>query len=264
MNIFNFYFFGVLGGLVVLCALCKESDDLRCSHLLPKCAYRVIGKSKRQKASPVFVRSKRNLASPTDYQYKKYLLCSSCEQLFSTREDIISKYWFRKPGFLLKEQLRQVTCYEGDDFARFYPVYPPVTLDEEDLYYFALSLLWRSCAGSWGDYEGVNGFSGKVLHSIGEYLLGRSSAPSNVRVLVFVDWSGVLEQIMTLPVGKEGKVQIVVLGLCIEIYVEDVIADPLVRSLQSLNQKVALILDNKRCAEVFGFIHAMARKTQEQ
>lgn len=242
------------------CALCRENDDLKKSHLLPKSAYRVIGKSKRQKASPILIRALRDVASPSDYQYVKHLLCADCEQKFSDKEDIVAKYWFRKPGFLLRNQLRQVALYESDGGRRYYPGYPPIGLQEDDLYYFALSLLWRACQGAWGDYPGLDILTEYVEEDVRRYLNGDAVAPKSVKALVFVDWAGKLEQIMTLPISQPGRVQIVLLGLCIELHIDVLGNGKVVKDMNAADQKVYLMLDKTRCEEVFGYVHYTAHR----
>lgn len=235
------------------CKLCEKNSVLKNSHLLPKAAYKIIGKSKKRRESPIMIRSLRNVASPSDYQYCKELLCSECEQLFSNREHAVSKFWFRKPGFLLRNQLRQVALYDYEEGRRFYHRYPPVGLKQSDLYYFSLSLVWRACQGRWGDFEGLSVFPPKLEQQVRQFLLGEGPSPSSIKVLVYVDWGGKLEQVITLPTADSGRVQIVVLGLCIEVHVSIFGNDPVVLALESLGQDVSLILDKVRCNEVFEY-----------
>lgn len=242
------------------CALCRERDDLKKSHLLPKSAYRVIGKSKRQKASPILIRALRDVASPSDYQYVKHLLCAECEQKLSDKEDIVARYWFRKPGFLLRNQLRQVALYESDGGRRYYPWYPAIGLQENDLYYFALSLLWRACQGRWGDYPGLEALTEGMMEEVRLYLYADAFPPKSIKVLVFVDWAGKLEQIITLPISQPGRVQIVLLGLCIELHIDVLGHDKLVKDMNAADQKVYLMLDKARCEEVFGYVHYTAHR----
>lgn len=236
------------------CALCGKHRDLRKSHLIPKSAYRVLGKSKRQLKSPILVRSQLNRAGASDFQYTKNLLCDECEQLFSDKEDLVSRYWYRRPGFLLRNKLRHLEPDDFDEGRRFYSPYPAVGLDEDDFYYFALSLAWRACQGSWGDYKGLDVLTPNLEREISEYLLGRGVAPPNVKVMVYVDWDGRMEEILTLPHVDQGRIQIVLLGLCIEVHVDVSGSDKIVKALTDLDEKISLVLDKTRWAEFHGLV----------
>ncbi|RRW54963.1 hypothetical protein EGJ55_14270 [Pseudomonas moraviensis] len=141
-----------------------------------------------------------------------------------------------------------------DEGRRFYSPYPPVGLKESDLYYFALSLAWRACQGSWGEFEGIKVFTQSLELEVKEYLLGRAGPPPQIKVMVYVDWDGKLGQMLTLPHVDSGRMQIVLLGLCIEIHIDVEGQDIIVQSLNAMGQNVSLVLDKTRCAEVYELI----------
>lgn len=252
--------FGNVGQKV--CALCKVDKDLKKSHFMPQALYKEIGKSKLQSESPILIRTKRKSAAATDRQYAKLLLCGGCEQLFSTRECVLSKYWCRRSGFLLKKELEADANYRSGSGQRFFNTYPEVTLSEDVLYYFAISILWRSSQGDWGDYKELQGLTDQLVEQMRLYLLGEAQPPSDIKVRVYVDWNGKVDQLLILPSSDGRTVQFVMLGLVVEFLIKPLCGNPLIGIMADSGQLVDMVLDDRRCSEVYKYVKRAAINSQ--
>ncbi len=244
-----------------VCALCLKDSVLRDSHLIPKSAYRAIGKNKHRKQPPVLIFSKEKLAISSDAQVKKYLLCSICEQKLSDKENIVAKYWYRGSGFLLRNQLRQMRIYSDLQGQRYFDSYPPVKLSEDDCFYFFVSILWRASMGPWPKYEGLKFVNEEVMEEIRTYLLGVTPPPEKVKVIVWVDWDGLIQAMLTLPMKDStgNFASLLLLGMYVEIHVMDGGSDISALAARSIKDKVLMVLDKRRCRDVYERVARVAR-----
>ncbi|WP_370683224.1 hypothetical protein AB9V60_24450 [Pseudomonas syringae pv. atrofaciens] len=239
------------------CALCGESKPLRDSHYFPKAAYKELGKSKKSKISPVKLDMLKARANSSDKQYKKHLLCNDCEKLFSKREDIVSRFWRKSSGFLLKNQLRNMKIYEDYNDQRVFPTYPPVSIKQDDLFYFILSIVWRASQGPWGDLPGINGIPTSVMPHIEKYLLGSGPQPAGIKIIIYVDWKDRLKDMIRFV--SEGPhypggywfAQFVMLGLTVDVFFGCNPLQELDIAMRFGGERMILILDIERSNQFY-------------
>jgi hypothetical protein len=222
--------------------------------LIPKAAYRVIGKHREQKLAPVLVDLVNTRAAATDRQFKKYLLCSDCELLFGLREDAVARSWCQRGIFLLRSELRQFLIYEANAGQRVFKYYPGVSLKQDELLYFALSIVWRASQSQWGSYSGLSLIPAATLEVIRRYLLGKGSKPVGTYLVVHVDWEGHVEKLITLPVEspQDGivRVQFTILGIMFEfLFISDSIMSHDLLASSGIQVDVMLVLDKRRALD---------------
>jgi hypothetical protein len=239
------------------CALCKEKKDLRDSHYFPKAAYREVGRSKTNKEPPVTVEMQKSYSHSSDRQYKKYLLCGDCEQLFATREKIMAKSWRKRSGFLLKNQLRNMKIYEEYEGQRVFPVYPPVSIKQDDLFYFILSIVWRASQGDWGDLPGLTGIPRDMIDRIEKYLTGKGPQPAGIKIIVYVDWEDHLKDIIRFTTehphypGGYWCAQFVLLGMTVDVFFGCDVGQELDIATRFRGERMILILDKERSKQFY-------------
>lgn len=156
------------------CALCGEEHDLQDSHLLPKHFYRYMEKMKKEGTKLQLKNNKGFLLNLTR-QITQYLLGVNCEQRFSKRgEAYFSTLIFPNPG----EVPAIYNHLKGLKHSNLYGSEVP-SLDAEQLYYFALSIVWRAAQPGWPSYTSIS-LPEKDLSDIKKYLLsdGESEYPS--------------------------------------------------------------------------------------
>ena len=154
--------------MIGICALCKATSSLQNSHLVPKWAYRrALSLGGNNANAPVLV-SKGN-AVLSNKQTTKKLLCSACEQRFSTVENYIAK--ITKPDNSRIKLFQDITRPNT-------PKYVLASLNRNDdgnlMAYFAASVMWRSCVMT-GQCK-----LGPYQHIFQQYLSGQAPLPPEV------------------------------------------------------------------------------------
>lgn len=99
------------------CALCRETRELEKSHIIPKFVFRHL-----RKTAHGAIRSTENPNMVIQDSEKYFLLCGECEDLFSSKETKFANKMF------YPYQKNNAKKFEYD----------------EDLYYFIISVSWRS------------------------------------------------------------------------------------------------------------------------
>lgn len=154
------------------CRLCAQTSILQKSHLIPKWAYkRVMAYDTTGGKNPVKIADGTAVLSSN--QTTKHLLCSSCEQRFSTHEDVVAG--------LTAEADDQITLFQ-----KVTPCGTPQGVlatfnsnsDADSLAYFVSSVLWRASVMT-GDCK-----LGPYEIAFREYLLGNSGFPSEAIITV--------------------------------------------------------------------------------
>ncbi|MEW4226411.1 hypothetical protein [Rossellomorea marisflavi] len=110
-----------------ICALCKNSEELKLSHIIPKFVFRYLKKDS-------FTGKMRMVSNPNISVQdgdKAYLLCAACEELFSGKETYFSNAIYRP--------------FKEKGFSR-------LNYDNNNLHYFITSVNWRTL------YLDLNGF----------------------------------------------------------------------------------------------------------
>jgi hypothetical protein len=182
-----------------ICKLCGEERDLLKSHYIPRALY----PSKSQKAFAITAGGA--MSKDPREQIKDHLLCSGCEDLFNHGGETEVLKWLapRAKRFSLSERLRLTLPREQfRDIAR-YAAYD-VGADGDKFAYFALSVIWRGAVHQWS-------LSGRQVtqapvdlgaheQAVREYLLGKTSFPKDVAVIVIVCSDNGSREFWTLPV----------------------------------------------------------------
>ena len=133
------------------CALCGEEHDLQDSHLLPKHFYRYMEKMKKGGTKLQLKNNKGFLLNLTR-QITQYLLGVNSEQRFSKLgEAYFSTLIFPKPAeapaiYQHLKGLKDSNLYGSD----------VPGLDAKQLYYFALSIVWRAAQPGWPSYTSIS------------------------------------------------------------------------------------------------------------
>lgn len=101
------------------CKLCQEEKPLQNSHIVPASIYKWLKKT----SGTGRIRTIKNLNKPIQDGQKRYMLCRDCEQRFSKNEKK-----FKERIFLPVNNPQVSTGFEYD----------------QELYYFVLSVWWRT------------------------------------------------------------------------------------------------------------------------
>lgn len=189
------------------CKLCGLEKQLRKSHLLPKSAYRQLrDRPEEGGGSPLRVHMDSSEAFFTDIQVVKELLCDDCEQRFSRLgEQSVAKMWSTHTNFPLLERLQNFgNPLKGPRFS-MYSVSDVGAHILDHLYYFALSVIWRSNVWDWGRHSSDHkGSLGSYEPAVISYLLGNGDVPSAIRVLVTLDENSETRALMKFPYAVKG------------------------------------------------------------
>ena len=155
-------------GVVKQCALCKEIKELELSHIIPKFVVRHL-----KKTSYGNIRSAQNPNRVVQDSEKHYLLCSDCEDLFSTYETKFANTFFHP-------------YQKGEKIEFEY---------DRDLYYFLTSVSWRSLYLDILDFVGHASEIGVDLDTLDiligreknmrDYLLGKSNTVEGIEHHIF-------------------------------------------------------------------------------
>ncbi len=172
------------------CALCLQERELRSSHLLPAGAYRLAREQAAPNPNPVVI--DRVGAVATSRQITAPLLCSECEQRFSTEgENYVLRECARPGGaFRLRDSLRAMQPAVCDGDVAVFEVHDANPVDIESLTYFAISIFWRAAARQWwlsGAWKRPTSL-GPYGEPARRFLLGETSLPRDWRIFVHV-WS---------------------------------------------------------------------------
>ncbi|WP_256819209.1 hypothetical protein [Pseudomonas putida] len=188
------------------CKLCGLEKQLRKSHLLPKSAYKHLrDRPEEGGGSPLRVHMDSSEAFFTDIQVVKELLCDDCEQRFSRLgEQSVAKMWSTHKRFPLLERLQSVgNPIKGPRFS-MYKVEDVGAQVLDDLFYFALSVIWRSNAWDWGRHTSDHkGSLGSYEPAVRNYLLG-GDVPRAIRVIVTLDVNSETRALMKFPYVVKG------------------------------------------------------------
>lgn len=185
------------------CKLCRQSSDLRESHLLPKAFYRLLRRSDLNNEHPIICN--QGTARSTSDQVKDYVLCGDCEQRFNRNgESYILKNCYRGKGHFKLRQLleKQEPSYVlgVSDFG-----YEPTKIegfDIDKLVYFASSVFWRASVHQWssrGQQLARSSLGYQYEEEFRQYLLGRANFPANASLLTWVSKAEEPANVMIFP-----------------------------------------------------------------
>lgn len=160
--------------VIGVCELCREERELQDSHLIPAWAYRRIRESNKEQAGSIINVTTRG-AFQTDKQYRKHLLCKSCEQRFGNIEGRVAKltrHGARRGEIALHSKIKSILYHDSCQACTFTD-----EQDGEDLAYFAASVIWRT-------YPIVGTCDlGAYEPEFRDFLLGRKPFPDNAAIV---------------------------------------------------------------------------------
>lgn len=147
-----------------LCPLCKNDvETLEDSHILPKQLYKFL----RQKKLDIIQHDKKtDKLIISDKQWKEYLLCGECEDLFQKKEHKFSLFQ-RAIERLDRSDREKLICRYSDHPNDFKVNFSPNFLKKDNLdtiKYFVLSILIRQ------HYLSPLKFSDEIIFQIERYL----------------------------------------------------------------------------------------------
>lgn len=174
---------------VAPCGLCRETKELRDSHLIPRALYKQL-RDPNGGTDPNPVLTTEEKAITSSQQVSSYFLCSECEQRFSDcGERYVIAQCARSDGrFNLREQLLATSPLHDRPQFKTYNVQPPLGNNIEFYLYFAASIFWRASVHRWKlGSKPVGKISlGKYEEQFRLYLLNEASFPKNARLQVHV------------------------------------------------------------------------------
>jgi len=185
-----------------MCGLCRDQSELIDSHLLPKSAYKQIRGEIAGRQSPVILNQSSGTACSSDAQVTQFLLCKSCEDLFSKHgERQIGLLWSTKSGFALRESLnklepiaskRHVTAYNANEIEHL-----------DSLLYFAISIFWRAHMWDWkGNHSYGRALGAKYSEMFRSFLLKKGDI-TDTYLIVSVNSNDRYDSLMSLPTTRK-------------------------------------------------------------
>jgi hypothetical protein len=161
--------------IVGTCTLCQGKNvELKDSHIVSKWTYRrLVGYAATAAPNPVMVADGASVL--TSKQVTEYLLCGTCENRLSVRENYASKIGVQPNGsFPAKDTVNVVQSENGVTLA------DAQGLDVDALTYFAVSVFWRADVGQIDPIVNL----GRAREDIRRYLLGQLPLPADVDLFV--------------------------------------------------------------------------------
>jgi len=193
------------------CGLCLRQADLHQSHYLPASLYKVVRTSvEPADPAPVVINAERGVSVFMNRQEKKPLLCTVCEDRFSSHgERFVADQCYRGENkFKLRDAMQSVQPSNSSSNRNVYhgnSLQP--TIEPKSYMYFALSVLWRGSATSWtSENNGFEGALGKhYQEEFRKYLLDPIAPPENVAVSVYVDFDSDVNTFLhfPMPMGRQ-------------------------------------------------------------
>lgn len=157
------------------CALCQTSNvTLLDSHIVSKWTYRrIVGYEPTAAPNPVMVAGGRSVL--TSKQVKSYLLCQTCENLLSTRENYASQVGLQAdstfPALAAASVVEQKDGVELADIG---------TLDTDKLTHFAISVFWRADVAQIDPIVDL----ADAREPLRKYLVGETTLPTSCSLFV--------------------------------------------------------------------------------
>lgn len=184
------------------CALCLRSKPLLDSHFLPAAIYKnLIDPTGLIKG---MIASNLSSASEESKQVKQYLLCQDCEIRFQQGGEnwILGRRLMPDGNFELRDLLRQASPVVTRKGASFFTLNTILTVEKEQLLYFAASIFWRAAVTDWetpvGHYTKL-AIERNVVEGLRKYLLASAPFPENISVIIIFSAADMPRQVTTLP-----------------------------------------------------------------
>lgn len=175
-----------------ICRLCQRPRTLRVSHFMPSAFYYHLGLDESGTfQNKALQRLTRTTFARVPGQMKKHLLCSDCEQRFSSNgEAWVSTYTHQVGrGFKLQQSLARLNPRETLGSGVVYHAADDPTLDWAKLAYFALSIFWRGTVDPWTKDQGEKPFilvDATLRECLRLFLLGEEDYPQGIMLMLKV------------------------------------------------------------------------------
>lgn len=170
------------------CALCKTKvSALINSHLIPSAFYKQMTAS-----SGGYVSATQTKATNTSKQVTASLLCSGCEQKFSSSgEQWVSKNYYKNGSFPIFDSLAKLQPTRQKGTTKFFEIAATQqSIDVPKMVYFATSIFWRAGACSWMFPAGKVSYQalqfGPYAEDLRKFLLGDDSFPTKASLGIIV------------------------------------------------------------------------------
>lgn len=162
-----------------------------------------LGKVVTQKQGLVFANSDEDGLHRSDFQYTQHLLCGTCEQRFSVKEDFARTLWKKPNGFGAKERLERLLEKDYrrlDGGAKAYITGVFSENEKAMLLYFMASIVWRADCKGWprGIDRGLSTLGPKRREQFRQFLLGETEL-TEYGLLAVIDTSDNTPVSMALP-----------------------------------------------------------------
>lgn len=185
------------------CGLCRHRRELCKSHYIPKAIYSILRSESTENPNPILIQG--GIASATSRQIKKLFLCSECEDRFSTRGETytLAQCARSETKFRLRDALLETTpMMILRDNSTYYDLNAVRNVNLDALIYFAISMIWRASATSWG--AGMRSVRlGGYQEPIRKYLLGEAPIPEGVFLLLFFFRDPKLQSAVVSPFSQK-------------------------------------------------------------
>ena len=175
------------------CKLCGEERLLCDSHYLPKGLYKTAGASATGLKNPNPVMNINGVLKQISDQYRGYVLCESCETLFTKQgESWVLANLPKQYGdpCALQDALAPLTPTSSGQRWERYNVLQVHEFDIQKLIYFGMSIFWRSAVHDWKTSAGQKAplvDLGAYEEPVRNFLLGNAPFPDDV-VLAIDIW----------------------------------------------------------------------------
>lgn len=170
-----------------ICKLCLQNRDLQDSHLLPKALYRMSRFEGAPNPNPALLTPDGIVQ--TSKQIKDYLLCKSCEELFSKNGERYALSQVNRDGnFALLRTLRANAPKSSLLGFTYYDGAAIPSINKVKLAYFAVSVFWRAGVHVWQPRKLPTPMIDLIQYKepIRQYLLGLAPFPKNMAILLYV------------------------------------------------------------------------------
>lgn len=173
------------------CKLCRSVKQLRDSHYMPKRLYAFLRANKLKNPNPVM--SVDGELKQVSDQYRDYVFCEGCEDLFNKNGEkwVLANipHDYGDP-FPLHDAIKPLAPIQVAQGINVYNVSAVGGFSAEKLIYFGLSVFWRGAAHRWKSSAGrvaPEVFLGDCQEPMRTFLLGEGPFPTDV-VLMLDIW----------------------------------------------------------------------------
>jgi len=241
------------------CALCREEAILRKSHLLPSSAFRVIAFDENEvNSKPTKVDFAKGTAVETNEQLIQKLLCGKCEDRFSKYgEKIVGSLWATSFEFPLLKKVMGLEVIGADGSVQIYDSRKLLEIEREALYYFALSIVWRSYVWDWASIRQEvkrTPLGEKYAEIFRQFLLG-GERPKNTYLYALVYTDSVAVRHLSLPTPMKAVGYTVhkfdVPGITFLLMVGGGVSSELLRAFRMVDDQIVVMGQDYRSSDLF-------------